>query len=45
MEQSTHELYKQSSPYYRSILARYGRNLTVDDVEGILHEHSITLAE
>ena len=45
MEQSTHQLYKQSSPYYRSILARYGRNLTVDDVEGILHEHSITLAE
>ena len=41
----THKMYKASSPYYQSILNRYGRSLDVDAVEGILTEHSITLDE
>lgn len=38
-------MYKAHSPYYQSILARYGRNLSEACVEGILHEHGVTLAE
>jgi hypothetical protein len=45
MEQSTHQMYKASSPYYRSILAQYGRKLTVGQVKLILAEHSLTLIE
>lgn len=40
---TNHERYKEASPYYQSILAVSGRWLSVELVEGILRDHSITL--
>lgn len=42
-ENSNHTLYADASPYYQSILARWGRYLTPARVEAILKDHSLTL--
>ncbi|HXS16807.1 MAG TPA: hypothetical protein VN764_06445 [Polyangiaceae bacterium] len=45
MSADNHKLYKDSSPYYQGILARYGRGLGPADVRGILDDHSVSVAD
>lgn len=42
---STHQVYKEASPYYQSILETFGRWLTVAQVERILRDHGLSVAE